>query len=167
MDAESNPLKRAITDAILGMTSEDLTRHPEGKWSTAEILDHLNLTYIGTVKGLGRCLTLGQTTASPDRSSKRWQRIGITALGYFPNGRKSPKWVLPRGLPAEQVKAEILENVARMHALIDECEARFGKRKPIADHPILGPLTAAEWRKFHLVHGRHHVKQILRLKHGN
>ncbi len=166
MDRKSNPLQRAIADAILGMTPEDLTRHPEGKWSTAEILEHLNLTYIGTVKGLGRCITSGETTASPDRSAKRLQRITVTKLGYFPNGRKSPERVLPRGLPAEQVKAEILENVARMQALIDECEARFGKRKPIADHPILGPLTAPEWRKFHLVHGRHHVKQILRLKNG-
>ncbi|MGZ7099671.1 MAG: DUF1569 domain-containing protein [Candidatus Angelobacter sp.] len=32
------------------------------------------------------------------------------------------------------------------------------------DHPVLGPLTAAEWRKFHLVHGLHHVKQIRSLR---
>jgi len=166
MDRKPNPLQHAIADVIHGMTPDDLTRHPEGKWSTAEILEHLNLTYIGTVKGLGRCIASGQTTASLDRSSKRLQRITVTKLGYFPNGRKSPDRVLPRGLPAEQVKAEILENVDRMNALIDECEARFGKRKPIADHPVLGPLTAPEWRKFHLVHGRHHVKQILRLKNG-
>jgi hypothetical protein len=28
------------------------------------------------------------------------------------------------------------------------------------DHPFLGPLTASQWRKFHLVHGRHHARQI-------
>jgi hypothetical protein len=32
------------------------------------------------------------------------------------------------------------------------------------DHPILGPFSIAQWRKFHLVHGLHHVKQIQRLK---
>jgi hypothetical protein len=32
------------------------------------------------------------------------------------------------------------------------------------DHPILGPLTGGQWRKFHLVHGLHHVKQIRRLR---
>jgi hypothetical protein len=31
---------------------------------------------------------------------------------------------------------------------------------------ILGPLTGAQWRKFHLVHGRHHVKQVLHLRAG-
>jgi hypothetical protein len=25
---------------------------------------------------------------------------------------------------------------------------------------ILGPLTIRQWRKFHLIHGRHHIKQI-------
>jgi len=25
---------------------------------------------------------------------------------------------------------------------------------------VLGPLTASQWRKFHWIHGRHHVKQI-------
>jgi hypothetical protein len=34
----------------------------------------------------------------------------------------------------------------------------------VLDHLILGPLTAAQWRKFHWIHGRHHVKQILRLR---
>jgi hypothetical protein len=28
------------------------------------------------------------------------------------------------------------------------------------DHPILGPLTVDQWRKFHVVHTEHHVRQI-------
>jgi hypothetical protein len=50
-----------------------------------------------------------------------------------------------------------------MDAIVAQCEARFGCGK-VLDHPILGPLTAAQWRKFHLIHGRHHVKQIDRLR---
>jgi hypothetical protein len=30
----------------------------------------------------------------------------------------------------------------------------------------LGPLTGAQWRKFHLVHGRHHARQIRQLRAG-
>ena len=94
----------------------------------------------------------------------RWQRLIVIQVGYFPPGRKSPQRVLPRGTPAEQVKAEILQNVSRMDSVIHECETRFGRRQLLADHPVLGPLTASEWRKFHLVHGKHHAKQIRRLK---
>jgi Protein of unknown function (DUF1569) len=51
-----------------------------------------------------------------------------------------------------------------MDALISQCEDRFGRRVRVLDHPILGPLSATQWRKLHLVHGRHHKKQLLRLR---
>jgi hypothetical protein len=164
MDANLEPLRAAIAEAIQGMTLDDLSRHPEGKWCAAEILDHLSLTYIGTAKNLERCLTSGHTVATSDRRSKRWQRLVVTGFGIFPPGRKSPDRVLPRGIPPQQVASEILQNLARMEEIIRACEARFGNTKPIADHPSLGPLTVSEWRKFHLVHGKHHAKQIMRLR---
>jgi DinB superfamily len=164
MNQTLQQLRAAITEAIHGLTPEDLARHPQGKWCAAEILDHLNLTYMGTVKNLERCLRTGQTVASSDRSNKRWQRFFVTGLGLFPPGRKSPERARPRGLPPNQVTAEVLQNLARMEEVIRECETRFGNNRPIADHPGLGPLTVKEWRKFHVVHGLHHTKQILRLK---
>ena len=54
--------------------------------------------------------------------------------------------------------------IARMDDVISRCEAQFVPRGPIADHPVLGPLTAAEWRGFHITHGKHHARQILRLR---
>jgi hypothetical protein len=51
-----------------------------------------------------------------------------------------------------------------MDDCIGRCEEKFGAHRKLLDHPILGPLTAAQWRKFHLVHGLHHVKQIWRLR---
>jgi hypothetical protein len=164
MDPKLARLHTAISRAIDGMTLDDLCRHPEGKWSSAEILEHLNLTYTGTVKSLERCLASGEAKVSPDRNRKRWQRFVVTGLGYLPHGRISPERVRPRGAPADQIASEILQSIVRMDALIEDCETRFGKRAAISDHPILGPLKAAEWRKFHLVHGKHHVKQIIQLK---
>jgi hypothetical protein len=71
---------------------------------------------------------------------------------------------LPKGLPREKVQAEISGWIAEMDKLIGECEERFGSGRKLLDHPILGPLTGAQWRKFHLVHGRHHLKQIRALR---
>jgi hypothetical protein len=132
---------------------------PSGKWSAAEILEHLNLTYTGTIKNLERCLR-GQSQASADRSKMRWARVVVTRLGFFPPGRTAPEGVRPRGMAAPQVRSEIMSNLSRMDALISQCEAHFPEGKPIADHPILGPLTANEWRGFHLAHGKHHARQI-------
>ena len=153
-----------LTKVINGMSVEDLSRHPEGKWSSAEILDHLNLTYRGTIKNCERCLAAGKSGASVHRNSKRWQRRVVIWLGYLPSGRKSPEPALPRGTPIPQLTTEIFENITRMENVIAACDAQFGRGEPIAEHPILGPLTAREWRKFHWVHGRHHARQIIRLK---
>jgi hypothetical protein len=51
-----------------------------------------------------------------------------------------------------------------MDAIIAQCEARFGRHVKLLDHPILGALTSTQWRTLHLVHGRHHQKQLLRLR---
>jgi len=166
VSSKLSELRDHLAAAIAGMSADDLTRHPEGKWSSGEILDHLNLTYLGTIKNCERCLAMGKSGASLDRRAKRWQRRGILWLGFFPPGRKSPERVLPRGTPVGQLSTEIFENIARMESIIAECDTRFGKGKSIADHPILGPLTASEWRKFHWVHGRHHARQIIRLKNA-
>jgi hypothetical protein len=157
-------LRNQLAKAIDGMSAEDLARHPEGKWSSAEILDHLNQTFRGTVKNCERCLAAGKSGASVDRNTKRWQRRVVIWLGYLPSGRKSPKPALPRGTPIAQLTTEIFENITHMENVIAACDTQFGQGKAIAEHPILGPLTAREWRKFHWVHGRHHARQIIRLK---
>ena len=167
MDSNLAQLHSILAGAIRSITADQLTRHPEGKWSPAEILEHLNLTYTGTIKGLERCLQSGATSASSDRSRMRWQRLVVIRAGYFPRGRQSPPRVQPRGTPADQVTAEILKNIVRLEGVIQECETRFGRNKPLADHPVLGPLTATEWRKFHLVHGKHHAKQLRRLEEAS
>jgi hypothetical protein len=53
--------------------------------------------------------------------------------------------------------------IVEMDTILSRCEEKLGHEK-LLDHPILGPLTAAEWKKFHMVHGLHHVKQIRKLQ---
>lgn len=164
MDAYLERLQRAITSATHGMRGQDLQRHPEGKWSAAEILEHLYLTYNGTVKGFERCLHQGRPLARRPMIKDRMRTFVVTGLGHLPEGRIAPERAQPRGMAAEEVMREIGPRISAMDDLIAQCEARFGKRTRLLDHPILGPLTARQWRKFHWVHGRHHVKQIHKLR---
>jgi hypothetical protein len=163
MDKKLAELKLALRRALAGLTGDDLTRHPEGHWSVLQVIDHLNLTYLGTIKNFENRLAT-HTRGDGDRRSKRWRRITVVNLGFFPPGRKSPKAVHPRDLPPQTVTEEVFQNLARMDGIIAESETRFNRHELVATHPILGPLTGAEWRKFHLVHGKHHAKQILRLR---
>ncbi len=161
MDSYLERLQQAIASATRGMTTDELTRHAEGKWCAAEILEHLYLTYAGTQKAFERCLKAGKPLGGVPTLKQKVAVAAVTDFGYFPKGRKSPDQVLPRGMSAEKVVAQIGPRIAAMDEVIAQCEQRYGSRVRVLDHPVLGPLTARQWRKFHLAHGRHHVKQIL------
>ncbi len=138
--------------------------HPPGKWCVSEVLEHLYLTYTGTVKGFERVDQAGKPLATAQTWKQRGQAFVVVGLGYLPSGREAPSVARPRGVPPEKVLAEIALKVAEMDAAIARCEQKLGSHSKLLDHPILGPLTGSEWRKFHLVHGRHHIKQIQSLR---
>lgn len=163
MDSLLEELRQALESAIKGMSDEQMSWHPAEKWCAAEVLEHLYLTYTGTVKGFERVLEVGKPVVARASMRQRVRALVVLGFNHLPEGRKAPKNTVPRGLPAEKVKGEVALKIAAMDEIIAQCEARFGRGK-VLDHPILGPLTAAQWRKFHLIHGRHHVKQILRLR---
>lgn len=153
-----------IEDAVRGMSHEQLAWHREGKWSTAAILEHLSLTYRGTAKALQRNLEAGRPSTTPASGSQRMAGFVVTRLRYMPPGRKAPAGVVPKGAPSETVLDDLRRNLSAADEAISRCEAQFGAGVKIGNHPILGPLTGKQWRTFHLVHGRHHMKQIARIR---
>ena len=164
MDSRLEKLKQALESAVEGMSSEQLSWHPAEKWCAAEVLEHLYLTYAGTIKGFERVMESGKPLATRASMKQRWRTLVVVGLGHMPSGRKAPAMTQPRGLPAEKVRSEVGAKIVAMDAIIAQCEARFGRGIHLLDHPILGPLTATQWRKFHLVHGGHHEKQLRRLR---
>jgi uncharacterized protein DUF1569 len=164
VDPRLQRLQAEILAAIDGLSAEQLSRHPPGKWSAAEVLEHLYLTYTGTVKGFERVEAANQPLVTGQSWRQRGRKAIVVGLGYLPSGRESPSVARPRGIPPEKVLGEIALKIAEMDASMARCEQKLGSRRPLLDHPILGPLTANQWRKFHLVHGLHHVKQIRRLR---
>lgn len=159
MDPHLERLQREIA-AVLNGAQPLLHEHPSGKWSTAEILEHLYLTYTGTIKGFERLLAAGKPLATKPTLKQRLQALVVVEFKYLPSGREAPRQARPRGIPAEEVLSAISPKIAAMDAIMARCDDQFGSGVRLLDHPILGPFTTAQWRKFHLVHGLHHVKQI-------
>jgi hypothetical protein len=157
-------LQHEIAAAVAGLSAEQLSQHAAGKWCAAEILEHLYLTYTGSIKGFNRVLEAGKPLATNVTWKNRAQALVVVSLGYLPSGRESPSMARPRGLAPERVVAEIEPKIAEMDDVISQCESKFGASTKLLDHPFIGPLSGGQWRKFHLVHGRHHVKQILALR---
>jgi hypothetical protein len=160
MDSYLERLCQELEDAIRDANPNVWAQAPPGKWNATQILEHLFLSYKGTTRGVEKCLELGAPLSTRSTLQQRLGTLLVVNIGYFPSGRKASERVVPRGMPVEEVRQAILPELHAMASGLDVCERRFGAGAKIMDHVVLGPFTAAQWRKFHWVHGRHHARQI-------
>jgi Protein of unknown function (DUF1569) len=161
-----NPRLKRLQERIatvLEVPPEQFAEPARGKWCVAEILEHLYLTYTGTIKGFERLAERGKPVITAATWKQRLGKLVVVEFGYLPPGREAPSTARPRAIPREQVRAQIVTKISDMDQAIEHCEQKFGGKIKLLDHPILGPLSGIEWRKFHLVHGLHHIRQIQRL----
>ena len=90
MDSRLEKLKQALESAVEGMSSEQLSWHPPGKWCAAEVLEHLYLTYTGTIKGFEKLMKAGKPLATRASMKHRVRTLVVVGFGHMPEGRKAP-----------------------------------------------------------------------------
>jgi hypothetical protein len=79
----------------------------------------------------------------------------------------APPGVIPAVIDSEPldgtaISARLHDDLWAMDELLIACEEQFGRRR-FSTHQVLGPISADQWRRFHVVHGRHHLKQLRQL----
>ena len=154
---------QAIQHETSGMSPDQLGWHEEGKWSAAEILEHLSLTFTSTSKAMESFNVEGSASRKAPTLKQRLIRRIVVDWGYFLSGRSAPDFTRPKGLPPDRAVATICQDIAEMDEKIEACERKYGNNW-LGKHPILGPFRPKHWRKFHYVHTCHHMKQIARLR---
>jgi hypothetical protein len=173
MDRDLGRLEAELTAALAGLdaaqTQATPNDHPE-KWSIQEIVEHLLLTYRGSVPAIQARIDKGSATRTQPTVRQRISQFIVIKLGSFPARRPAPAAVSP-SLPAslrsgEQLSAQVHVALAEFDRVTAEAEGMFGGRRA-ATHILLGPLSMQQWRRFHLVHGLHHVKQIKAIRRDN
>jgi hypothetical protein len=171
-------LRSEIAGSLSGLSARQTQLRPAGKedkWTIQQIVQHLCLSYVSTEVAVRSRLDKGRPTQAVPTISQRCMHILIMSLGVFPPGREAPAVVVPPRVPLNSedgITGDVLANDAAlgmsdMDKSLDEAESVFGTRR-VVSHSILGPLSIAQWRRFHRTHGRHHVKQIwaIRREHG-
>lgn len=154
----------AIDSATRGMTPAQLDWHPDGKWSSAQVLEHLAKAYGSTAYILEKCVAEGRTVAAPASWRQRIVTQIVVTAGYLPFGVEAPAVTRPEGLAPLEALARARASLEALDAAAEKSAARFGSRVPVANHPMLGGFSTAQWRRFHWVHTRHHMRQIARLR---
>ena len=160
-----HPMTKQIRDAIAnatdGLSESQLRLHPQGKWDTAAILEHLALTYGTTARVMQKCLAQGKPLVTSLTVKQRFAQVVVLNCNFIPHGRPAPKQVVPSGgIGGAEARELIFSNLEKMDQALAQCEERFGGKVKIADHPVLGAIPLSGWRKFHVLHTRHHMKQI-------
>ena len=133
----------------------------DGRWSASLILEHLLLTFTATTRAMLKTMQAGEPFCRETTLRDRASRLYVLGFGQIPSGLEATKNITPKqGLPRDNLRA-FNDALVAMDATLTDAERRFGKKKRILDHPILGPLTAEEWRRFHRVHAEHHFRQMV------
>jgi len=150
----------SLAAATAGLDAAWLAAAPPGKWTVAQIVEHLAKGYGGTAHVLGRCLDQDRPKARAITLKDRLLTFVVVDLGYLPEGRQAPEVTRPSDPPPPDIVETALVALRDLDQVAARAEARFGARTPLVNHPIIGPLGVDQWRRFHWVHTRHHLKQI-------
>jgi Protein of unknown function (DUF1569) len=160
VDAYLEQASAAVEAAVGGLTVEQVGRTIPGKWSVAEILEHLTLGLTINAQALERAVISGDPRAHPPRLAQRLARLVVVDLGYFPPA-VAPGNVTPRGtLTPENCRQEVAAALVSADAALTRAADCFGERTPLLKHPFFAGLTVPQWRKFHWRHVVHHMRQV-------
>jgi hypothetical protein len=154
----------AIPDVVLGPLAgrpeADWHRAPPGKWTPAQIVQHLAISVDGSSRVFEE-----RRAKPPMRRRQRPVRQRLAHflyldLGWIPSGRPAPAATEPAARPdAGAVERQLRDGVTRFLGLARELLP--GRRGDLfARHPAFGDLTLPEWLRFHVRHCAHHAKQI-------
>ena len=163
-------LRRELAEGVGGLTAEQTQVRPgAGRWSIQQVVEHLTLSYGASSAVVETRLEKGTATKARPTLGQRVGQFVITRMGLFPGGRKAPLAVMPREvaerLSGEEMAEEVEKALRRMDGLLMQAEAMFGGARAIS-HVVLGPMSVRQWRRFHLVHGEHHLRQIAAARAG-
>ncbi len=157
-----------IAREVHSLDEEAAQKHPGGhahEWSAQQVIEHLILSYRHTSQVLEARMKKGRLSHKQDRTCLQWSlQLMILTFGALPRGVPT----LPETTPAadgfaamdgRQLGELLRRETEAMDSALDRARRKYGMEK-VAVHPWLGPLRVDQWRRFHSVHGSHHVAQL-------
>jgi hypothetical protein len=157
-----------IENELGGLDAETAQLHPKGLsyiWSAQQIIEHLVLSYRVTNVVLQSRVNKGRLSRHRKRTWLQWSlQLMILTFGDMPKGVPATEETTPvpdgfAVLDGRQLAALLRQEISLMDTLLDQCRRTFGMER-VAAHPLLGPLRVDQWRRFHVVHGYHHLEQL-------
>jgi Protein of unknown function (DUF1569) len=147
---------------------EETQRHPGNnslRWNTQQVVEHLILTYQLTSATLAKRLEKRRPTEARCTPMEWSLQVIVLSLGRMPKGAPAPLETVPASsipLNGHELAWKLSCEAEKMDELLNRCRTQFGLQR-VASHTVLGPLRVDQWRRFHVIHGLHHLEQIHRI----
>jgi len=153
-------LPELVLGPLRGRPDSDWERGPAGKWKPAQIVEHLALGLKLSAQTFLTRLNHAPMSRRRRTPAEQVARFLIFGLRWFPPGRKAPERTMPtQAIGRAKAEAHFLAGIEAWdqvdRALLPERRANL-----FAKHPRMGDLTVEEWMRFHVIHARHHARQI-------
>ena len=149
-----------VLGPLRGRADSEWERGPAGKWTPAQIVEHLALGLALSAETFQARKNHAPMKRRPRTPAEKIAKLFIFGLRSFPPGRKAPE----RTTPAPQIARASAEAhfLAAVEAWDQVDRALLPERRAdlFVKHPRMGDLTVEEWMRFHLIHARHHARQI-------
>lgn len=149
----------ALLAAADAVDDWDTPLAPE-KWSVAEHLDHIRLSY----RALIRELRDGGSAALIGTALQRrlWRLVGLTSivwLGRLPRGARAPREVRPSttSQSKEYLRSQLMAAARDYEEVL---VAAWPDRERRLTHPYFGSVTVAQAARVGAVHAQHHAQSI-------
>lgn len=161
---------RDLPDIVLGpltgLPDDAWQRASAGKWTAAQIVEHLALSLQGSADGFEKRRARDPMRRRPLTRLQRLGRLCVMHLGWFPPFLSAPELVVPEP-HVDRAAAEAhfrrgVERTEELARLLLPARAH----DVFVKHPGLGDLTLPEWMAFHVIHSQHHARQIRRRVRG-
>ncbi len=149
-----------VLGPLEGRPDADWQEAPTGKWTPAQIVEHLALALEWCATGFEERRAHDPMVRRPVTFPQRVGKLLVMHFGWFPPFLKAPS----RSTPPPHVDRAAAE--AHFHRGIERTEGVIKLLLParardlFVKHPRMGDLTFPEWLEFHVIHARHHARQI-------
>jgi hypothetical protein len=152
--------RAALLAAVAAVPADALERRPaDGRWSPAEILEHLHQVEAGSARLLARRLQRAREAGLGEETDESSVLDG-PPLYDATTRRVAPEFVQPGGaVDAETALGQLQKSRDALLAVLDDGDG-LALGQVTATHHVLGEIDLYRWARFLLEHEAHHEEQI-------
>ncbi|HWC75082.1 MAG TPA: DUF1569 domain-containing protein [Gemmatimonadales bacterium] len=155
-------LPALVLGPLRDRSDSEWERGPVGRWTPAQIVEHLALGLNMSAETFHKRVHHAPMSRRRRTPAEQVAWFLIFGLHWFPPGRKAPERTIPApDVSRSKAEAHFLTGI-ELWDQVDRALLPERRADLFVKHPRLGDLTIEEWMRFHVIHARHHARQIRR-----